>query len=183
MEPLITVQHCLLIRQGMPDESWRDSGSPDDPPWVLRGVRYHHQVPPDTEFPNDAKAPWAVYLRLTGRRAGPTRVLFRVDYANPRDGWQELSRIPCWTAIPLSAADEVTQDVVLNLPYLRLGGIGLHALSTHFWYDGVELGENTPSRENSIPEGGEWDAEPEVSFLTPDWAFGAVEYFWITRPS
>jgi hypothetical protein len=179
MGPSVEIQHCLLIRQGMPDESWRVPGSTDHPPLALRGVRYFHRVPPDTEFPNDSKSPWAVYLRVTGRRVGPTRVLFRIDYLNPRDGWQEVSRIPCWTAIPLPVDDEATQDVVLNLPYLRLGGVGLHAITVHFWYDGVELDENAPLRGGLATD----VADPEVRFGTPDWAFGAVDYFWIERPS
>src|SRR5262245_19864531 len=112
MEPLVEVHHCILTKRAVPDTGTSR--------YSLFGVGYRHEVPPDTEFPNDAKPPWAVYLRLTGRSAGPTRVLFCVHHRNPRNRWQLSSRFRFARIIPFSETEAETHEVVLNLPYLRL---------------------------------------------------------------
>jgi len=172
MEPLVEVQHCLLIRRGMPD--------PGTPRYNLFGVGYRYEVAADTEFPTDAKPPWAVYLRVVGRNAGPTRVLFRVHYRNPQRRWQETFRLRSGHPIPFSATEAETHDVVLNLPYLRLGGVGLHAITGHFCPVGEEPGEED-WRPDDAREEPEWETEPEELFGLSGWQFGAVEYFWIAR--
>ena len=180
-EPWVEVRHCVLLRQGKlirpgePGLDWWDVSDPEEQGYRLDGVSYRYSVPADTEFPKHAKPPWAVYLRVMGWRAGPTRVLFRVHFRNPRDRWEHLFDREMDRAIPFPEADEETHDVVLNLPYLRLGGVGLHAITVHFWYDGVQLGDR--------PEDAGWETDLEDVFRAPGWAFGAVEYFWIVRPA
>jgi hypothetical protein len=179
--PYVAVQHCLLARQGMTDESWAVRGVYT--PYVLRGVSYRYQVPAGATFPTAASPPWSVYLRITGRDAGPTRVLFRVHYRHSSGRWEHLEQREMDRSIPLPEAGEETHEVLLNLPFLRIGGIGLHAISVHFWYDGVELDDSGRfgSDPSDVPP--EWETVPEALFATPDWAFGTVEYFWIERPS
>lgn len=188
MEPYVGVQHCILVRRGSiirpgnPGTDWWEMSDPQEQAHRLDGVSYRYWVPSETEFPKHAKPPWAVYLRATGWNAGPTRVLFRVHFRNLRNQWDHLFQREMENAIPFPDADEETHDVVLNLPYIRLGGIGLHAITVHFWYDGVRLDEEDGIREDSADEAPEWLTIPEVLFATPEWAFGAVEYFLIVRP-
>lgn len=182
-EPYVAVQHCILVRQGMRDESWQIRSATEYRPYVLRGVCYRYQVAPNVTLPTAAGPPWAVYLRITGWNAGPTRVLFRVHHRNQSERWEHLARHEMDQAVPFPVTGEETHDVILNLPHLRIGGIGLHAISVHFWYDGVELDENDRIREDSADEVPEWETVPEAMFNTPDWTFGAVEYFWIERQS
>lgn len=178
MEPLVVVHHCLLVRDG------RKAGTLDYPGYALRGVGYRIEVPADTEFPNDARPPWAVYLRLTGRSAGPTRVLFTVHYRNPRQRWQEASRITARTERPIAFPDDddETRDEVVNLPYMKFVGVGLHAITAHFRRAG-EGAEGGWEPGDEIHEPPVWGAEPEELFGVPGWAFGATEYFWIVRAS
>lgn len=178
-EPSVEVLHCILVRQGRiirpgdPGTGWWETSDPLEQAYRLDGASYQYWVPPDTEFPKYAKPPWAVYLRATGCRAGPTRVLFRVHYRNPRGDWEHLFEREMDRPIPFPEKNEETHDVVLNLPYLRFGGVGLHAISVHFWYDEVELDEVDGSPEDTL----------EGIFLTPGWAFGSFAYFWIVKQS
>lgn len=171
--PHVAVQHCLLVRQGMTDESWRAPGGS----FVLRGVSYRHRIDTPAAFPFAAGGSWAVYLRATGVNAGPTRVLFRFHYES--DGrWEHLERREVDRAIPFPEAGARTEDFALNLPYLWVGGPGLHALSVHFWYDGFQPDEDARFRTDG-EEAPVWATEPEEQFGTADWAFGTTEYFFI----
>jgi hypothetical protein len=178
MEPLVVVHHCLLVRDG------KKAGPLEYQQYTLRGVSYHYKVPADTEFPTDARPPWAVYLRLTGRSAGPTRVLFTVHYQNPRQQWQETSRLTARTnrPLPFPDDDDETRDEVLNLPYLGVGGVGLHALTVHFRGVGEEPGDGW-EQEDEGREPPVWGVDPEELFGVPGWTYGATEYFWIVRAS
>jgi hypothetical protein len=178
----ITVHHCLLMRDGKLDESWRTEPETGNGPFVLRGVSYRHSVPADTEFPHDAKPPWAVYLRVGGENTGPARVLFLVHHRNAHGAWEYLDRREIDQVIPLPEIGEETFDVFYRLPYVRFGGIGLHAISVHVWYDGIVLEENDTGDEwtGTVPE---WATEPEEIFRTPDWAYRGVDYFWVERES
>lgn len=167
----ISVQHLILAREGRTDESWQTA---TNRLYHLRGVGYRYVVAPDVEFPTSSKPPWAVYLRVTGWNTGPCRVLFGVHYKSPRGPWERLDERVMDRAIPLPEVGAETHETVLQLPFLRLGGEGLHAITVHFWYDGIEL--------DADPLGESADAEePAELFRTPDWVYRAVDYFWIGR--
>lgn len=180
-QPEVVVQHCLLVREGKADESWRIQGVVENGPFVLRGVGYRHWIAPDIEFPTVAKPPWAVYLRVTGWNTGPTRVFFRVHYRNQAGHWEHLDQREMDRALAFPDTGENTRDVILNLPYLRLGGVGLHAISVHFWYDGVRLDADDWIQEDGTDEVPEWETVPDAIFSTPDWVFGGADYFLIER--
>ena len=173
-ESYVAVQHCVLIRQAMPDTSWEKTAD-GSYPYMLRGVSYRYRVDAGITFPASLKGPWAVYLRLRGMNAGSSRVFFRVHFRNPVGRWEHVFDREMDRAVRLADAGEDTQDVVFNLPFFRVGGVGLHAISAHLWYDGVVLDGNDRFRE----EAAEWATDPEELFGTADWAYGAVEYFWI----
>jgi hypothetical protein len=177
-EPYVAVQHCLLVKQGMPDKSWQAGAFVA---YVLHGVSYRHRVPTSATFPAALAPPWSVFLRLTGWNAGPTRVLFRVHYRNESERWEHVEWREMDQSVPFPETGAETHDVILNLPYLRIGGIGLHAISAHFWYDGFVPDEDTRVHSAPANEVPEWETVPEAMFGTPDWTYGAVEYFWIEQ--
>ena len=182
MEPLVDVLHFLLAREIKVDESWKPAGSNRAGPYVIRGVSYVYRVEPDTEFPKDVRPPGAVYLRMQGNGAGPTSLLFRVHHRNARGTWQVVSRIPSRIANPIPFAEDSVEvrDLPMNLPYLRFGGAGLHAISVHFCpHD--EIPESQSSQESDIVN--EWSEDPEDLFGEPGWTFGAADYFWVERSS
>ena len=144
MEPRVDVLHCLLVREARTDESWSNATGPTA--LALRGLSYSFRVNPDVEFPMDAKPPWAVYIRATGRDAGPTRMLFRVHHRDPRRKWNEISRFPIRKTIPFSMGETETHELAVQLPYLRFGGVGLHAISVHFRVEDEEEREIEEAR-------------------------------------
>ena len=176
-EPRVTVQHCLLVRQGMTDESWRPLGSAQGGLYSLRGVGYRHRIAAPAAFPFAALGSWAVYLRATGHNAGPARVLFRFHYEDD-DRWRHLGQREMERSLPLPETGVETSDAVYNLPQLWVGGPGLHALSVHFWYDGFQPDEDARFRADA-DEAPAWATEPEEQFGVADWSFGTVEYFFI----
>jgi hypothetical protein len=178
MEPELIVHHFLLARQAKIDESWAVPGADQAPSFVLRGLSYCHRVEPDTEFPKDERPPGSVYLRLEANSAGSTSVLLRVHYRTIRGWWQEMSYFNSHHPIPFFEDAVEVRDLAMNLPYLRLGGVGLHAITVHFCPTDDVSDSRTDTAEAIVME---WSTDPEEIFGEYGWKFGAVDYFWVER--
>ncbi len=180
MEPLVDVLHFLLAREVKVDESWRSVGLNRGVPYIIRGLSCVLRVEPDTEFPKDVRPPGAVYLRMQGNNAGATSLVFLVHHRNARGVWQELSWIPSRIVHPIPFAENAVEvhDLAVNLPYLRLGSEGLHAISVHSC-PVDEIPESRLSQESGIVTG--WTEDPEDLFGETGWTFGAADYFWVER--
>ena len=182
MEPEIEVWHFLLAREARVDESWRTANLRQPASYAMRGVGYVLQVNPDVEFPTDVKPPGAVYLRARGNRTGPLCILFQVAHRNSRGAWTLHSSIPMRTThpIPFSESDDEVRETVVQLPYLRVGGAGLNAISVSFCaFDQLPVDDGL-LEPIEIPD---WQTDPAEMFGSDGWRFGAVEYLWVERTS
>jgi hypothetical protein len=182
MEPGVFVQHCLLAIVAARAAPGVVSGSEEE--YSLQGVCYRYSVPADTEFGEEGtdalfgpsgkqQRQVAVYLRLLARDAGTTRVLLRCHFQSARGQWREMQRHLIGRVLDFPNEGEVVADLAFNLPYLRIGGFGLHALTVHFRSAEVR-GEVGPDELPAWQDEDEWDTEP-------GWASGATEYLEIVR--
>jgi hypothetical protein len=127
------------------------------------------------EFGNLAPGKFALFLRLFGHSAGLTRVLVRFHYRDGQLNWSEMGRFHKEHPIAFPDDGELTQDIVINLPYLRVGGVGIHAITVHF--RPVEEPDDTEMEENELSE---W--KPDDEWMDePGWVHGFTEYFEIVR--
>ena len=123
------------------------------------------------------KPPGAVYLRV---RCGPQCTLLKVCHLDARGVWRVLASIRAKTSrpIPLPASADEVHDVVIQLPYLRLGGPGLHAIGVSLCSSDDMPEPRAKRLPYAIPE---WQSDPEEMFGADGWRFGTVEYFWVER--
>ena len=168
MEPRVFVYHSLLVRFGRLDSGEHSLG----------GVTYTYAVPADTEFGefgSTAPGRFALFLRLLGRDAGSTQLLVCCHFRNRHREWIEMARFPMTHAIAFPEEGEVVQDTVINLPFLRIGGVGVHAITVHLRAaDASDFDELDGVEEPAWMADDEWMEEP-------GWSHGSTEYFEIVR--
>jgi hypothetical protein len=165
MEQRVFVQHCILVRLARLDAGEH----------TLSGVTYTYGVPADMEFGefgNLASGRFALFLRLFGHDAGATQRLVRSHYRDARSNWKELGRFQKEHPIAFPEDGELALDMVVNLPYLRVGAIGLHAMTVHF--------RPTTKAEDAEGKEGPPGWKPDDDWMDePGWVHGATEYFEI----
>jgi hypothetical protein len=182
MESLVFVQHGLLAIVAIRTSPGIVSGAEEE--HALQGICYRYSIPANTEFgengsdalfgpPENRRRQVALFLRLLGRDAGSTRILLRVHYQDGPDRWREMQRHPISQVLDFPSEGEAVLDVAYNLPYLRIGGIGLHALTVYFQPTDV-IDEDETDDLSVWQDEDEWATEP-------GWAHGATEYFEIVR--
>ena len=137
-------------------------------------VAVDYTVPADTEFPKIV--PYLdMFIRVVGRSAGETRVMIRVHHEHRPGRWTlrndfEQPR----HQLPLPPDQTVFLSRPVRLANVSLGGTGLYAVSVYF----------RPVIEPEESDGFYWDRdETPWDPDEPEWAFGAVEYFRVRRPS
>lgn len=134
----------------------------------LLGVALKYAVPADTEFPSERRNV-ALYLRLTARSAGTTEFLIQTHYERRADVWERVARLADGGR-PINLPDDREVDWVegFRLPFIRLPGPGLYAVTIYF----------RPADDDP------WDVSDETPWEPdePGWLFGAVDYFWVARP-
>ncbi len=145
------------------------SASGSRAPFNLLEVAHHYAVPGDTEFPRTAPQ-FNMYLRAAGRAAGPTAVRARLHREARPYHWELVQDfVNPNLVLPFPETGTLVYEVPVNLPHVRLIGVGLYALTVYFRC-ADEL-EGHWDRERT-----DWDPPDE-----PEWAFGAVDYFVVNR--
>jgi|GEM_PF-3913134 hypothetical protein len=139
-------------------------------PFNLLEVAHHYTVPGELEFPRIVPQ-FNMYLRAAGHEAGRTAVRVRVHRQTGRYHWELVNDFEKGNLVlPFPDAGVVVEERV-NLPHVRLTGLGLYAISVFFRCadDADECGVDW-DRERT-----DWDPDE------PEWAFGAVDYFVVNR--
>lgn len=190
-EPRVFSQHCLLAVVARNEVPPLRTGA--DGEHTIFGVNYRYSAR-DLEFGesgNDASfrnfqgertRECCLFLRLLGRDASKTRLFVRSLYEYEPEQWRVMMALPARWENPIVFPEdgEDVRDVIVRLPYLRIGGIGLHAITVHFRsefdpeYDDP-LAPTEQLDDSRLWQGaGEWQDVPGFHHL-------ATEYFEIVR--
>jgi hypothetical protein len=190
-EPRVFAQHALLSVAARTEVPPLRTGVEGE--HTLFGVNYRYSAR-DLEFGesgNDANfrnfqgertRECCLFLRLLARDAGRTRLFVRSLYEYEPNQWRVMMAIPARWENPIGFPErgEDVQDLVVRLPYLRIGGIGLHAITVHFRSEFDPEYDDSIEPTEEIDESRPWqDADEWQEF--PGFHHLATEYFEIVR--
>jgi len=162
----------IAVRHWIVAKTVRTYGT-DPPEADLLGVTLAYPVPADTEFPGERRYV-CLYLSYTAHNAGTTSFLIQAHYERRSDEWKLVMQLGD-DGRPINLPDDQSVDrvEVFRVPYIRLPGPGLYAVSIFFRSTDDAPTDDEPTEE---PFPTPWD--PAES----GWVFGAVDYFLVPRP-